>query len=269
MTYYYILIFIKAMKKMEKYLSSCGDKNSKNYSSKIFNNSKEKNKKSKSKPKTENIIANQLFFNNNINKTKNVDSNSLFEIQDNLYIPKMMYNNNMKADKNQIHNKRVNSLGEKVNNKVTKISQDDEVNLYKEKINSRDLKIIELKEELKQLEKNYNDNNRNLINRYQNSNKINNKNVFLFYNSRKGNNIGNNKNIKKENKIVCKNNNNKATKNKSNEKKKAKSTPKIGGFMNDIKNNYFFMMSNKKCHNLNFGVKMVGMGKSLDYKKFK
>lgn len=66
---------------------------------------------------------------------------------------------------------------------------------------------------------------------------------------------------------MCKNNNNKATKNKSNEKKKAKSTPKIGGFMNDIKNNYFFMMSNKKCHNLNFGVKMVGMGKSLDYKK--
>ena len=135
-----------------------------------------------------------------------------------------------------------------------------------EKINNRDLKIIELKEELKQLEKNYNDNNRNLINRYQNSNKINNKNVFLFYNSRNGNNIGNNKNNKKENKIVNKNNNNKGTKNKSNEKKKAKSTPKIGGFMNDIKNNYFFMMSNKKCHNLNFGVKM-GMGKSLDYKK--
>ena len=138
MTYYYIFIFIKAMKKMEKYLSSCGDKNSKNYSSKIINNSKEKNKKSSSKPKSENIIANQLFFNNNINKTKNVDSNSLFEIQDNLYIPKMMYNNNMKLDKNQPHNKRVNSLGEKVNNKGTKISQDDEVNLYKEKINNRD-----------------------------------------------------------------------------------------------------------------------------------
>ena len=96
----------------------------------------------------------------------------------------MMYNNNMKADKNQIHNKRVNSLGEKVNNKVTKISQDDEVNLYKEKINSRDLKIIELKEELKQLEKNYNDNNRNLINRYKNSNKI--KTYFYFIIAERG-----------------------------------------------------------------------------------
>ena len=77
--------------------------------------------------------------------------------------------------------------------------------IFKEKINNKDLKILELKEELKQLEKSYNDNNRNLVNRYQNNIKSNNKNMFLFYNnSRNGNNMNinnKNKNNKKENKI--------------------------------------------------------------------
>ena len=246
---------------MEKYLSSGGDKNNRNFSSKIFNNSKEKNIKSKSKPKPENIIGNQLFFSNNNNKIKNVENNSLFEIQDNLFVPKMIYHNNIKGDKNQYHNIRLNNRGEKT--KDNKNIVEDE---YKEKINNRDLKIVELKEELKLLEKNYNDNNKNLINRYQNSSKSNNKNIFLFYNSRNGNVNSKNKINKKENdnKIIYKNNN-KNLKNKSKEKKKAKSTPKIGGYLNEIKNNYIFAMSNKKSHNLNFCG--INMGKSLDYKK--
>ena len=230
---------------MEKYLSSGGDKSSKNYSSKIFNNTKEKTKKNKSKPKPETIIGNKIFFNtNNKSNIQNIDNNSLYDIQDNLFIPKIVYSNNMLGEKNKYNNIRLNSRGERINN----IDDESLICKYKDKINNMDIKIIELKEELKQLEKNYNDNNKNLMKRHQN-NKTNNRNMFLFYNSsRNGNNVNinnKNKNNKKENKIMYKNNKCNINR-KSYEKKKPKSTPKIGGYINDIKNNYFFMMSNKK-----------------------
>ena len=259
---------------MEKYLSSGGDKNSKNYLSKIFNNSKEKNRKCKSKPKSENIIGNKIFFNtNNKANIKNIDNNSLYDIQDNLFIPKIVYSNNIIGEKNKYNNIRLNNRGEIMNynnNNNNKNNQEDESNLliFKEKINNKDLKILELKEELKQLEKSYNDNNRNLVNRYQNNIKSNNKNMFLFYNnSRNGNNMNinnKNKNNKKENKIMYKNNNKHNINRKSYEKKKAKSTPKIG-YISDIKNNYFFMMSNKKIQK---SKNYLGLdrGKTLDYK---
>ena len=259
---------------MEKYLSSGGDKSSKNYSSKIFNNSKEKNKKSKSKPKSDAIIGNKIFFNtNNKSNLKNIDNNSLYDIQDNLFIPKIVYSNNILGEKNKYNNIRLNSRGEKVNNinnNNNNNNKEDESLLckYKNKINNMDLKILELKEELKQLEKNYDENNKNLMKRHQNSNKSNNRNMFLFYNSsRNGNNINNmgvnNKN-KNNNKIINKNNNKYNINRKSYEKRKPKSTPKIG-YINDIKNNYFFMMSNKKSQkNKNFfGSER---GKTLDYK---
>jgi len=257
---------------MEKYLSSGGDKSSKNYSSKIFNNSKEKNKKSKSKPKSDAIIGNKIFFNtNNKSNLKNIDNNSLYDIQDNLFIPKIVYSNNILGEKNKYNNIRLNSRGEKINNinnnnKDNNNKEDESLlSKYKNKINNMDLKILELKEELKQLEKNYDENNKNLMKRHQNSNKSNNRNMFLFYNSsRNGNNMNiNNKN--KNNKIINKNKNKYNINRKSYEKRKPKSTPKIGGYINDIKNNYFFMMSNKKTQkNKNF----LGSerGKTLDYK---
>lgn len=135
---------------MEKYLSSGGDKSSKNYSSKIFNNSKEKNKKSKSKPKSEAIIGNKIFFNtNNKSNIKNIDNNSLYDIQDNLFIPKIVYSNNILGEKNKYNNIRLNSRGEVINNNV-KNNQEDESLLakYKEKINLKDLKINELEKKI-------------------------------------------------------------------------------------------------------------------------
>ena len=171
---------------MEKYLSSGGDKSSKNYSSKIFNNSQEKNKKSKSKPKSDALIGNKIFFNtNNKSNLKNIDNNSLYDIQDNLFIPKIVYSNNILGEKNKYNNIRLNSRGEKVNNinnNNNNNNKEDESLLckYKNKINNMDLKILELKEELKQLEKNYDENNKNLMKRHQNSNKSNNRNMFLF-----------------------------------------------------------------------------------------
>ena len=253
---------------MEKFLSSVGDKSWKNNSSNKFNNSKEKNKKSKSKPKPDNIIGNKIFFNTKNNSNiKNINNNSLYDLQDKLFIPKIVYSNNILGEKNKYNNIRLNSHGEKINNNNNNKEEDSVLSKYKEKINNKELKILELKEELKKLEKNYNDNNKNLMRRYQNSNKSNNRNVFLFYNSsRNGNNINaNNKNKIKENKIMYKTNNKYNSNRKSYDKKKAKSTPKIGGYLNDIKNNYFFMMSNKKnAKNLNnLGIER---GKTLDFK---
>ena len=194
---------------MEKYLSSGGDKSSKNYSSKIFNNTKEKNQSNKNKPNPEALIGNKIFFNtNNKSNLQNIDNNSLYDIQDNLFIPKIVYSNNMLGEKNKYNNIRLNSRGERSNN----IEDETLITKYKDKLNKMDTKIVELKNELKQLEKYYNDNNKNLMKKHQN-NKTNNKNMFLFYNSsRNGNNINNininNKNNKKENKIIYKNNNN-------------------------------------------------------------
>ena len=135
---------------MEKYLSSGGDKSSKNFTSKIFNNTKEKNVKNKSKPKPETIIGNKIFFNTN---NKNIDNNSLYDIQDNLFIPKIVYSNNMLGEKNKYNNISLNSRGQRINDK----EEESLTNKYKDKINKMHIKIIELKEELKQLEKNYND----------------------------------------------------------------------------------------------------------------
>ena len=251
---------------MEKYLSSGGDKSSKNYSSKIFNSTKEKNKNNKNKPKPETLIGNKIFFNtNNKSNLQNIDNNSLYDIQDNLFIPKMVYSNNMLGEKNKYNNIRLNSRGERSNN----IEDETLISKYKDKLNKMDIKIVELKEELKQLEKYYNDNNKNLMKKHQNNNKTNNRNIFLFYNSsRNGNNINNininNKNNKKENKIIYKNNIYNLNR-KVHEKKKPKSTPKIGGYINDIKNNYFFLMSNKKMQkNINFFGS--ARGKTLDFK---
>ena len=256
---------------MEKFLSSGGDKSSKNHSSKIINNSKEKNKKSKSKPKPDNIIGNKIFFNTKTNSNnKNIDNNSLYELQDKLFIPKIIYSN-MLCEKNKYKNIRLNSHGEKnYNNHNNNQEEDSIISKYKEKLNNKELKILELKEELKKLEKNYNDNNKNLMRKYQNNNKSNNRNMFLFYNSSRNGNIinANNKNKIKENKIMYKTNNIYNINRKSYEKKKAKSTQKIGGYIHDIKNNYFFMMSNKKNQK---NTKYFGLerGKTMDYKNNK
>ncbi len=221
---------------MEKFLSSGGDKSSKNHSSKIINNSKEKNKKSKSKPKPDNIIGNKIFSNTKTNSNnKNIDNNSLYELQDKLFIPKIIYSN-MLCEKNKYKNIRLNSHGEKnYNNHNNNQEEDSIISKYKEKLNIKELKILELKEELKKLEKNYNDNN---------------------------------KNKNKENKIMYKTNNIYNINRKSYEKKKAKSTQKIGGYIHDIKNNYFFMMSNKKNQK---NTKYFGLerGKTMDYKNNK
>ena len=132
----------------------------------------------------------------------------------------------------------------------------EDFSLYKEKIEKKDLKINELKEELNQLEKNIEANNRIFMRKYQKTSKPAKKNMFLFHSSRTGNTT-----IKKQEIIIY------STNLKSYERKKPKSTPKIGAYANTQKNNYFFTNSDKKKFSINFfGNKR---GKTLDYKKNK
>ena len=60
-------------------------------------------------------------------------------------------------------------------------------------------KINRLKEELKQLEKNIEANNRIFMRKYQKNSKPTKKNMFLFHSSRTGNNINN---INKKQEII-------------------------------------------------------------------
>ena len=130
---------------------------------------------------------------------------------------------------------------------------------YKEKIENKENKINELKEELKQLEKNIEANNRIFMRKYQKNSKPTKKNMFLFHSSRTGNNTN-----KKQEIIIYKNNKNL----KSLERKKAKSTPKVSKFTSINKNNnYFYSNSGKK--NFNFNFYGTNRGKTLDYKNNK
>ena len=132
----------------------------------------------------------------------------------------------------------------------------EDFSLYKEKIEKKDLKINELKEELNQLEKNIEANNRIFMRKYQKNSKPAKKNMFLFHSSRTGNTTN-----KKQEIIIY------STNLKSYERKKAKSTPKIGTYVNTHKNNFFITNSDKKKFSINFfGNKR---GKTLDYKKNK
>jgi hypothetical protein len=65
----------------------------------------------------------------------------------------------------------------------------------KEKIEKKENKINELKEELKQLEKNIEANNRIFMRKYQKNSKQTKKNMFLFHSSRTGNNINKSKRL--------------------------------------------------------------------------
>ena len=130
---------------------------------------------------------------------------------------------------------------------------------YKEKIENKENKINELKEELKQLEKNIEANNRIFMRKYQKNSKPTKKNMFLFHSSRAGNNINN---INKKQEIIIYKKNL-----KSYERKKAKSTPKINTYINNNKNNYFISNSDKK--NFNFIFYGTNRGKTLDYKNNK
>ena len=132
----------------------------------------------------------------------------------------------------------------------------DDIAIYQEKIENKEAKINELKEELKQLEKNIEANNRIFMRKYQKNSKPTKKNMFLFHSSRTGNNIN-----KKQEIIIYK----KTL--QSYERKKAKSTPKIGTHINTNKNNYFFNNSDKKTFNFNFYGST--RGKTLDYKNNK
>ena len=132
----------------------------------------------------------------------------------------------------------------------------DDITSYKEKIENKENKINELKEELKQLEKNIEANNRIFMRKYQKNSKPTKKNMFLFHSSRTGNNIN-----KKQEIIIYKKNI------KSYERKNAKSTPKIGTYINTMKNNYLITNSDKK--NFNFVFYGTKRGKTLDYKNNK
>ena len=127
---------------------------------------------------------------------------------------------------------------------------------YKEKIENRDMKINELKEELKQLEKNIEANNRIFMRKNQKNVKPTKKNIFLFHSNRTGKiNIN-----KKQDIIIYK------TNLKTPARKKAKSTPKIGGNFSTKKNNYYIINSEKKKFKFNFYTKR---GKTLDFKNSK
>ena len=132
-----------------------------------------------------------------------------------------------------------------------------DINSYKEKIENKEIKINELKEELKQLEKNIEANNRIFMRKYQKNSKPTKKNMFLFHSSRTGINNTN----KKQDIIIYKKNI------KPQERKKAKSTPKIGTYINTNKNNFFFTNSDKK--KFNFNIIGSNRGKTLDYKNNK
>ena len=128
---------------------------------------------------------------------------------------------------------------------------------YKEKIENRDIKINELKEELKQLEKNIEANNRIFMRKNLKSSKPAKKNMFLFQSNR----VGNISTNKKQDIIICKKNF------KSSGRKKAKSNPKIGKNFSINKNNYFLINSEEKKINLNFYG--TNRGKTLEYKNNK
>ena len=126
---------------------------------------------------------------------------------------------------------------------------------YREKIEKRDIKINELKEELKQLEKNIEANNRIFMRNNQKNSKPTKKNIFLFHSNRKGKiNIN-----KKQDIIIHKNNL------KTSSRKKAKSTPKIGENFSINKNNYI-INSEKKKFNFNF---YTNRGRTFDFKNNK
>ena len=126
----------------------------------------------------------------------------------------------------------------------------EDCTLLKEKIENKENKINELKEELKQLEKNIEANNRIFMGKYQKNSKQTKKNMFLFHSSRTGNNIN-----KRQDIIIYQKNK------KSKEKKKAKSTPKTGKNIN--KNNYIYLNNGQK---INFNYYLPNRGKTLDYK---
>ena len=128
---------------------------------------------------------------------------------------------------------------------------------YKEKIENRDIKINELKEELKQLEKNIEANNRIFMRKNLKSSKPAKKNLFLFQSNKTGNISIN----KKQDIIICKKNF------KTSGRKKAKSNPKIGKNFSINKNNYFLINSEEKKINLNYYG--TNRGKTLEYKNNK
>ena len=131
----------------------------------------------------------------------------------------------------------------------------EDFTLLKEKIENKENKINELKEELKQLEKNIEANNRIFMRKYQKNSKQTKKNMFLFHSSRTGNNIN-----KRQDIIIYQKNI------KPKEKKKAKSTPKTGKNINANKNNYIFLNNGQK---INFNYYLTNRGKTLDYKNNK
>lgn len=117
----------------------------------------------------------------------------------------------------------------------------EDLNSFKKKIENKNNKINELEEELKQLTKNIEANNRIFMNKSQNNSKPTKKNMFLFHGSQKGYYIN-----KKQEIINYKKNF------KSYEIKKAKSTPKTGGFININKNNVCLTNNARKNSYFNF-----------------
>ena len=127
---------------------------------------------------------------------------------------------------------------------------------YQEKIENRDKKINELKEEIKQLEKNIEANNRIFMRKNQKNSKPAKKNMFLFNSNRPGN-----KNINKKQDIIINNKNLKTS-----ERKKAKSTQKINTNLSTNKYNYYIINSETKKFNFNIFAKRE---KTLDFKNSK
>ena len=127
---------------------------------------------------------------------------------------------------------------------------------YQEKIENRDKKINELKEEIKQLEKNIEANNRIFMRKNQKNSKPAKKNMFLFNSNRPCN-----KNINKKQDIIINNKNLKAS-----ERKKAKSTQKINTNLSKNKYNYYIINSETKKFNFNIFAKRE---KTLDFKNSK
>ena len=127
---------------------------------------------------------------------------------------------------------------------------------YQEKIENRDKKINELKEEIKQLEKNIEANNRIFMRKNQKNSKPAKKNMFLFNSNRPCN-----KNINKKQDIIINNKNLKTS-----ERKKAKSTQKINTNLSKNKYNYYIINSETKKFNFNIFAKRE---KTLDFKNSK
>ena len=135
----------------------------------------------------------------------------------------------------------------------------------KKKIDLKESRIKELKDELIALEKNYEANNRIFMRKYQKNSKPSKKNMFLFHSTRTGTN---NNIIPKKKESILFNNNKKNIIIKSYERKKAKSIPKISTYINNKnKNNFFYTNgSAKKNYEINFNVYGSQRGKTLDYK---